>query len=128
IELGVDVFSVPGKGYTIAHPINLISLNEINSYRKNSRFQLQVQPIVGSTNDELKQLLATATPENLIGVIAEAQTAGRGRRGRAWYSPFGASIYISLYWPLENGFAQAMGLSNASGIAVARALEAQGVT
>ena len=35
--------------------------------------------------------------------IAEYQSAGRGRRGRQWISPFGSHVYLSMYWCLEQG-------------------------
>ena len=36
-------------------------------------------------------------------VMAECQTAGRGRRGQAWVSPYGRNIYLSLGWAFESG-------------------------
>lgn len=59
-------------------------------------------------------------------VLAEMQTAGRGRRGRQWHSPFGSQFIMSMYWRLDDGPGAAMGLSLAIGVAVVRALEAQG--
>ncbi|MFP3345774.1 biotin--[acetyl-CoA-carboxylase] ligase, partial [Halomonas sp. SIMBA_159] len=56
-------------------------------------------------------------------IVAEAQTAGRGRRGKVWYSPFGASLYFSMYWRLEQGVQAAMGLSLIVAIALSRVLE-----
>jgi len=47
-------------------------------------------PTVGSTND-----VAATMPEGAV-VIAEAQTAGRGRRGRSWFSPPGSGLYVSI--------------------------------
>ncbi len=48
-----------------------------------------------STNNQIKSLASEGFPEGTV-VIAESQTAGRGRRGRAWESPAGSSIYMSL--------------------------------
>jgi BirA family biotin operon repressor/biotin-[acetyl-CoA-carboxylase] ligase len=58
---------------------------------------------------------------------AEQQTAGRGRRGRQWVSPFASNLYLSLLWQFEEGAAALEGLSLAVGVAVARALEAAGL-
>jgi BirA family biotin operon repressor/biotin-[acetyl-CoA-carboxylase] ligase len=55
--------------------------------------------------------------------IAEQQTAGRGRRGRHWVSPFARNLYLSLVWEYGQGAAALEGLSLAVGVAVARALE-----
>src|SRR5262245_2137885 len=50
---------------------------------------------VGSTNDVATALASTGNHEGAV-VIAEAQTAGRGRRGRVWFSPPGAGLYVSV--------------------------------
>lgn len=50
---------------------------------------------IGSTNDEAARLAAAGAPEGTV-VLAAAQTAGRGRRGRSWHSPPGAGIYVSV--------------------------------
>jgi BirA family biotin operon repressor/biotin-[acetyl-CoA-carboxylase] ligase len=50
---------------------------------------------VGSTNDVARQLGASGAPEATL-VIADEQTAGRGRLGREWYSPPGSAIAVSL--------------------------------
>jgi BirA family biotin operon repressor/biotin-[acetyl-CoA-carboxylase] ligase len=50
---------------------------------------------IGSTNDVAAALASRGADEGAI-VIAETQTAGRGRRGRSWCSPPGAGLYISV--------------------------------
>ncbi|MQA28950.1 MAG: biotin--[acetyl-CoA-carboxylase] ligase [Luteitalea sp.] len=50
---------------------------------------------VGSTNDVAAGLAATGDAEGAV-VVADAQTAGRGRRGHTWFSPPGAGVYVSL--------------------------------
>jgi BirA family biotin operon repressor/biotin-[acetyl-CoA-carboxylase] ligase len=52
-------------------------------------------PTVGSTNDAAARLAAAGAPEGTT-VVAEAQTAGRGRLGRTWFSPPGAGLYVSV--------------------------------
>ncbi|HAJ41352.1 MAG TPA: biotin--[acetyl-CoA-carboxylase] ligase, partial [Alcanivorax sp.] len=55
-------------------------------------------------------------------VTTEYQSAGRGRRGRQWQSPFGANLYLSVLYQLSGGFSSLGGLSLAAGVAVGRAL------
>ena len=55
--------------------------------------------------------------------LAEFQSAGRGRRGRKWISPFGSQIYLSMYWYLEQGLSAAMGLSLVTALAVSDAIK-----
>jgi BirA family transcriptional regulator, biotin operon repressor / biotin---[acetyl-CoA-carboxylase] ligase len=51
-------------------------------------------PIIGSTNDVAAELATAGGAEGTV-VFADAQTAGRGRRGRTWFSPTGAGLYVS---------------------------------
>jgi BirA family biotin operon repressor/biotin-[acetyl-CoA-carboxylase] ligase len=57
--------------------------------------RIEYQSTIGSTNDIAKQLGAEGAPEATL-VIADEQTAGRGRLGRAWWSPAGTVIAMSL--------------------------------
>ncbi len=50
---------------------------------------------VGSTNDVAARLADRGAP-HLTAVVAEQQTAGRGRMGRTWFSPPGAGLYVSV--------------------------------
>ena len=51
--------------------------------------------VIGSTNDEAGRLATSGAPEGTL-VIADQQTAGRGRSGRSWHSPPGAGLYVSV--------------------------------
>ncbi|MBK1617826.1 biotin--[acetyl-CoA-carboxylase] ligase [Lamprobacter modestohalophilus] len=59
--------------------------------------------------------------------LAERQSAGRGRLGRRWVSPFGRNIYLSILWRYPLAPVQLGGLSLACGVAVAQALDKLGV-
>ena len=50
---------------------------------------------LGSTNDEARRLALSGEPEGAV-VVAETQTAGRGRSGRAWLTPPGAALALSV--------------------------------
>jgi BirA family biotin operon repressor/biotin-[acetyl-CoA-carboxylase] ligase len=60
-------------------------------------------------------------------LVADRQTAGRGRRGRSWLSSPEAGLTFSLLWRFAADVARLAGLSLAVGVAVARSLEACGV-
>lgn len=77
-----------------------------------------------STNAELLRRGA-AQPDFAL-LVADAQSAGRGRRGRTWHSPPQANLYCSLYLQLPRGTRQAAGLSLLVGVAAAEALHALG--
>ena len=77
---------------------------------------------IGSTNEVAKELAKRGVPQGTL-VIAEKQTAGKGRRGRSWLAPPGSSLLISLilYPPLAAS--QVSHLTMASSLAVAYAIE-----
>ena len=77
---------------------------------------------IGSTNDVAKQLGVSGAPEATL-VIADEQTAGHGRLGRAWYSPPGTAIAMSLLLRPKFPTALAYRLTLLAGLATAEALE-----
>ncbi len=88
------------------------------------RFDIDVLPRCDSTNAVLLGRAQAGAPSGTV-VVAEEQTAGRGRRGRTWFASPGDSLTFSLLWRFAPGRAPA-GLSLAVGVAVARALEGVG--
>ncbi|QKN83729.1 bifunctional biotin--[acetyl-CoA-carboxylase] ligase/biotin operon repressor BirA [Scandinavium goeteborgense] len=121
-DWGVDVFTVPGKGYSLPEPIQL--LNEEFIRNSISEGSVIVLPVIDSTNQYLLDRLASLQSGDVC--VAEYQQAGRGRRGRKWFSPFGANLYLSMYWRLEQGPAAAIGLSLVIGIVMAEVLQSLG--
>ncbi|WP_434357452.1 bifunctional biotin--[acetyl-CoA-carboxylase] ligase/biotin operon repressor BirA [Parasalinivibrio latis] len=119
---GLDVFRVQGKGYKLAQPIDLLDEATLSSL--SNAPELHLQPIIDSTNQYLIDRIGQL-PSGAV-CLAEYQQAGRGRRGRTWLSPFGANLYLSMYWRLDAGMAAAMGMSLVVGVAVAEALNALG--
>lgn len=129
-SLGIAFHSVAGKGYKLVSALDLLDSDQILSgiAAKSARniAALQVHPALDSTNAHLLRLPAV-DPGKAIVCLAEMQTAGRGRQGRRWISPLGASIYLSLLWRFDEGPAALGGLSLAVGVAAVRALRRCGV-
>ncbi|MDU1953867.1 bifunctional biotin--[acetyl-CoA-carboxylase] ligase/biotin operon repressor BirA [Atlantibacter hermannii] len=121
-DWGVDVFTVPGKGYSLPEPIQL--LDEAFIHSQIDKGSVSVLPVIDSTNQYLLDRLPNLSSGDAC--IAEYQQAGRGRRGRKWFSPFGANLYLSMYWRLEQGPAAAIGLSLVIGIVMAEVLHELG--
>lgn len=123
-EMGFDIFSVTGKGYRLATPIELLNEAKITTIlsENNVNSKVEVHSLIDSTNSYLMRRLPN---QNVAGqvCIAEYQSAGRGRRGRQWISPFGSHIYLSMYWYLEQGMSAAMGLSVVAALAVSDAIK-----
>ncbi len=83
---------------------------------------LRVLAEVGSTNDVALEAGRRGEPEGLT-VLADHQTAGRGRRGRRWASPPGVGLYMSVLLRPEQPPRRAPLLGLAAGLAVAEAIE-----
>jgi len=81
---------------------------------------VEVVPETGSTNADLLARAATLSAPLLL--IAEHQTAGRGRAGRSWLSAPGHSLTFSLAWRFEGGLQALTGLPLAVGTALAETL------
>ena len=123
IELGLDIQRVTGRGYRLQGVDELLNVNALND-ASNTPVTFDLHSVVGSTNDVVKQQLGNI-PKGYC-CVAEAQLSGRGRQGKRWVSPFGASIYLSMYWPFLNGFQSLNGLSLAVGVAIAEAISDEG--
>ncbi|MBI2891278.1 MAG: biotin--[acetyl-CoA-carboxylase] ligase [Nitrospirae bacterium] len=87
--------------------------------------RVEILASTGSTNDVVRERARAGEPEGLV-VVADRQTAGRGRLGREWYSPPGVNLYLSflLRPPLKAGDATCLPFLAA--LALARAVETVG--
>jgi BirA family biotin operon repressor/biotin-[acetyl-CoA-carboxylase] ligase len=124
INMGLDIYSVTGKGYKLAEPLTLLDEKRIQKYLAMLKHEnkVEVHNLIDSTNSYLLRRLPNQN-QNLQVCLAEYQDAGRGRRGRQWISPFGSHIYMSMYWSLEQGMSAAMGLSVVAAMAVSDAIK-----
>lgn len=89
-------------------------------------FRLLIREAVGSTNDEVRILAEAGAAEGLI-LLAERQTAGRGRRGAAWFSHAGESLAFSILIRPSEPKALWPRLALAAGLAVSEAIETFGL-
>ena len=83
--------------------INELSLNEIQKYLNNkiAADSILVFDKIDSTNNEAKRRILNNKLEKTI-IIANSQSAGRGRRGRSFYSPKDTGVYISFILKSES--------------------------
>ena len=77
---------------------------------------------IDSTNTEARRMAAAGTAENTL-IIARAQTAGRGRMGRSFYSPDGTGLYATLLYYPNRPISELGGLTCATALASALAIE-----
>ena len=126
---GVPIESAGSAGYRLPWPIQMLDgpsiRAELSSPIAHRLGALDLYWELDSTSSEL-QRRGTDAPDFSI-VMAETQTAGRGRRGRHWLSPPGMNLYVSCLKRFDAGFASLSGLSLATGVIVLRALHVLGI-
>ncbi len=131
-EAGIELEAVTKVGYRIVGGLDLLFDSEVHSGLNDSATnlvgELQVLQQTDSTNRVCQEAMSDrAAPNQAIVISAEQQTAGRGRRGKAWVSPYARNMYLSVGWQVQGGAAALQGLSLAIGVAVVRALQDLGV-
>lgn len=122
---GLDVESIPGHGYRLSRPVDLID-GDLLEARCRAACAAPIERIdvfteLGSTNAYLAGRPAAAAGR-LSACVAEFQTAGRGRRGRRWQAPFGAALCLSVGWQFAETVPDLSALTLAAGVVVRRAL------
>lgn len=117
-DMGLEISGAAGDGYRLPRPIELLDGDAIRRRLGRGELVVEVAGAVDSTNARL----AAAGGPHAHALLAEAQTAGRGRRGRGWQSPPGSGLYLSLAWHFESGLAGLAPLSLVVGLTVAETL------
>lgn len=131
-QSGLDVHRVTGRGYKLDAPLTLLNrsriLKHLGAAAADFRDRLHVLDETDSTNRHLAGLIAHAKTMNGMACLTEAQSGGRGRRGRAWVATPYHNLMFSMAWQFPGGPGLVSGLSLAAGLAVLRALEEYGVS
>ncbi len=129
-ELGLEVYSVKGRGYRLPGGIDLIDAERLRDRLQSVGLDERLTVVnvaieTDSTNAQGLEALQQGVPSGLF--VAEYQHAGRGRRGRQWLSPLASSLCFTLAWRFNSGAAALEGLSLAVGLALQQALTELGV-
>lgn len=122
-QTNLSIHRVTGKGYRLSMPLSLLDADRLN--RGIIQWPITLFSEINSTNTECFRLLKLGAKPPFI-ITAEQQTAGKGRRGRPWFSPYGQNIYYSLLIPLD-GSHVIEGLSLTVGLAILNTLKAIGL-
>ncbi|MCP1509140.1 BirA family biotin operon repressor/biotin-[acetyl-CoA-carboxylase] ligase [Pseudomonas marginalis] len=125
-ELNLPIHKVRGRGYQLASPLVFLNAEDIALKAPSLAWPVHISDSIDSTNAEALRLVDAGCAAPFL-VLAEQQTAGRGRRGRKWVSPFAQNVYYSLVLRVEGGLRQLEGLSLVVGLAVMQALRESGV-
>ena len=124
---GLAVESVKGLGYRVPAGLDLLQPELILQYLPAASAALLSKLDVLEQTTSTNTAIASADYTCGAVVLAEQQTAGRGRRGRVWVSPLASNIYLSVRWHFTQGIACLEGLSLAVGVVLADALASLGV-
>lgn len=118
---GYEINAVPNKGYCLEEKNDILSSFSIKQYL-NSPLDIHVYPTVTSTNTVLKEMAEHGAPEGTV-IIAEEQTAGKGRMGKSFFSPSKTGIYISILLRPEISAEESLFLTTSAAVATAKAIE-----
>lgn len=134
-EAGYEITAVQNRGYRLVAVPDILSQSEIASQLHTKWLGHNVRYLeeVDSTNAEAKRIAESAGNVDWHGtvVVADKQTAGRGRRGRSWSSPCGTGLFFSILIKpeIEPGNASMLtlvkGMATAKGIAEATGMQPQ---
>ena len=125
---------IRGRGYRLLAAPDFLAADLIRAalsenVRRNPEIPLVAIEVVDEIASTSTELLRRSNRKDIhaTALVAEWQTAGRGRRGRKWSAVAGGSLTFSLGWRFDQGAGYLAGLSLAVGVAVIRALEAEGL-
>lgn len=128
--MDIPLEAIKGQGYRLSQPLELLDGGQIVAgLSRQGRQHLArffVEETLPSSNEFIRQRFAQGAGHGEV-CLVEQQSAGRGRRGRAWSTPWGRALMLSVGWRFESGVAALEGLSLAVGVALARVLERHGV-
>ena len=119
---GYEINAIPNKGYCLAEKNDILSSYSIKQHLKNPHLDISVFSSVTSTNTILKEMAEQGAKEGTV-IIAEEQTAGRGRTGKQFYSPKGTGIYTSILLRPDIPAEESLFLTTSAAVATARAIE-----
>lgn len=121
---GCEITASTRRGYRLEFAPDVLSAERIAHLMGGHPWaqRLNVMDETDSTNNYLKRLAAQGAPDG-TSAIADHQTAGRGRRGRSFYSPHGLGLYLSVLLRPQAHPTELMHLTAMSAVAASRAVE-----
>lgn len=125
-EEGYEIEAVTNRGYRLTNPETMYNKRELEQGLKTKAMgqSIYFYEETDTTNNRARELALEGAPEGTL-VVAEKQTAGRGRRGKVWESPLGTGIWMSLVLRPQIMPAEASVLTLLCGLATAEAIEAE---
>lgn len=122
---GYNIDALPNKGYCLSTDTDILSVQGIKKYLNESSNELvlEVLPLASSTNMLLREKANQGEEEGYC-LLANAQTEGKGRRGRSFYSPADTGVYLSLLLrPKDIPPSKAVHITTMAAVAACQAIE-----
>lgn len=119
---GHSIAAVPNKGYTLRADREVLCAENIRPWLREPAVTVTAEKELASTNLTAKQLAAQGAPNGSL-VVADTQTAGRGRRGRSFASPPGTGLYLSVVLRSDLPMEAATLVTSAAAVASCRAFQ-----
>lgn len=128
-EIGVEIHRVSGRGYRLADSYELLDKKSISENVADPHFSADKLHLLDRVDSTSSYLLSLAERQSISAhvCIAEAQSEGRGRRGRVWQANPYQNILMSIAWQFNVGIEALSGLSLAAGVAIVQTLRAIGI-
>lgn len=124
-EEGYEIDGTTNRGYALMQNADALSEETVRAFLNPEAaafFRVECVAVTGSTNNDLKMRGQEGEPEGLV-IAAEAQTAGKGRQGRSFYSPKNTGLYFSLLLRPELNAEDAVLITAAAAAVSAKACE-----
>ncbi|WP_110687676.1 biotin--[acetyl-CoA-carboxylase] ligase [Salinicola aestuarinus] len=122
--------AVKGRGYRLVDRVDSLNgatiVSHLAAEPRQHLKRLFIEDVVDSTNTFLRERFQQGAGHAEV-CLAESQTAGRGRRGKAWSASWGRGLILSMGWRFDGGVAALEGLSLAVGVKLAEVMENIGV-
>ena len=118
---GYEIASTPNRGYQLSSVCDRASEDGIRALLDFPDCTVRVVETVDSTNSMGKRLFANGESAPLI-IVAEEQTAGRGRRGRTFFSPRGAGLYMTVALVPGQAVESVLGITAYAAVCVTEAI------
>lgn len=122
---GYAIAAATNRGYRLTEDGRILSRAALEAYLRPGAIgeEIEIHAALASTNDRAKELAVSGAAHGTV-VLAERQSAGRGRFGRVFHSPDGSGVYFSCILRPQLPADQAVMLTSMAAVAVARAMEA----
>ena len=121
---GYSINAVTNKGYCLSENTDVLSSEGVRKYLSGNaaEFDLRVYKVLESTNNTLRECANAGEAEGTV-VISGEQTKGKGRLGRAFFSPSDTGLYMSILLRPEMTASDAIKITTAAAVSVAEAIE-----